>query len=253
MKITILGSGSAYGVPMMFNTWGNADSTNPQSNRTRASILIEDERKSILVDCGPDFREQINKNKVKNIDAVLMTHGHYDHIAGIPELPRATKLLGHSIEVYAAEKTMAELKNSFGYLFTGQAEAEPDSKKIEWKVLPDFGQFSVCGLDFTTSLLPHHSIFSSSFRYKDFAYVTDWQELTPEAKSMLQNLKLLIVECNNGFEKAKNGHSDIDNIKKIVAEVAPQRIILTHISARVDDKKLSSEFELAYDGQIIEI
>lgn len=253
MRITILGSGSAYGVPMIFNTWGNADRVNPENRRTRASILIEDKGKSVLVDCGPDFREQINKNNIRNIDAVLITHCHYDHIAGIPELPRATKLLGHGIEVYAAKNTMLGLKESYGYLFTGQSEAEPDSQKIEWKVLPDFGRFTVCGLEMETTLMPHHHICSSAFRYQDFAYVTDWQELPPQAETMLQNLKLLLVECNNGLEKAENGHSDIDNIRKIISGVTPERTILTHISARVDDKNLRKEFELACDGMVLEI
>lgn len=253
MKITILGSGSAYGMPMIFNTWGNADVSNPENHRTRASVLIEDEGKSVLVDCGPDFREQINKNNVKNIDAVFITHGHYDHIAGIPELPRAAKILGHGIEVYAAKETMQELKQSYGYLFAAHSESEPDSNKIAWKVLPDYGNFSAGGLAFQTFQQPHHHIFSSAFRYKDFAYVTDWQEMPAENLPLLQNLKLLLVECNNGFEKAENGHSDIENIKKLMADVAPERIILTHISVRVDDKKLREDFEPAYDGQIIEI
>ncbi len=104
-----------------------------------------------------------------------------------------------------------------------------------------------------TALFPHHHIYSSAFRYKDFAYVTDWQEMPTQAKSMLQNLKLLLIECNNGYEKAANGHSDIDNIKKIIADVSPERTILTHISARVDDKALRKEFETAYDGMVLEI
>lgn len=134
MKITILGSGSAYGTPTIFNAWGNANSENPLNNRTRASILLEIENQSILIDAGPDFREQINKNKINNIDSVFITHGHYDHIAGVPELPRATKLLNHSIDIYASAETMTELKQSFGYLFKDKAEAEPDSKSLNWKV-----------------------------------------------------------------------------------------------------------------------
>lgn len=257
MKITILGSGSAYGVPMMFNTWGNADSLNPKNNRTRASILIEAEGKSILVDCGPDFREQINKNNVKNIDAVLMTHGHYDHIAGIPELPRAAKLLGHSIDVYAATGTMAELKNSFGYLFKDKAEAEPDSKSINWKLLPDFGDFSVSGLNLITCQLPHHSMMSSAFRYQNFAYVTDWQKMPANVMAKLQDLDLLILECNNGTEPADNGHSDLFKVKEVLAKINPKKTILTHLSVRVDHEtflaSLPKNCLLAYDGMEIEI
>lgn len=255
MKITILGSGSAYGVPMIFNIWGNADSSNPQNHRTRASILLEDKGKSVLIDCGPDFREQINKNNVKNIDAVFITHGHYDHIAGIPELPRASKILGHGIDVCATRETMQGLKQSYGYLFKDKAEAEPDSKSIWWRVLPENGEFSACGLLFQTFQVPHHHIFSSVFRYQNFAYITDWQNMPAENLPMLQNLDVLLVECNNGYEKAENGHSDMNNVKKLIADICPKKTILSHISARVDDKlfKKERELELAYDGMVIEL
>lgn len=255
MKITILGSGSAYGLPMVFNTWGSANPTNPKNRRTRASLLLEDAGKNILIDCGPDFREQVNQNNVKNIDAVLITHCHYDHISGIPELPRAAKLLGHSIEIYAAEKTMQGIKESYGYLFADVADAEPDKSKIIWKSLPDDGIFTVCSLEFQTTLFPHHHIFSSAFRYKDFAYVTDWQALSPQAENMLQNLKVLLVECNNGYETLENGHSDMDNIKNLMQKFNPQKTILSHLSARIDYDKfeLPANCELSYDGMQIEL
>lgn len=257
MKVTILGSGAAFGVPMIFNAWKNATPNNPKNYRTRASILLEDKGKSILVDCGPDFREQINKNNVKNIDSVFITHGHYDHIAGIPELPRATKILGHGIDVYATADTMAELKRSFGYLFKEKVEAEPDSKSINWKVLPDRGDFSASGLKFTTFQLPHHSMMSSAFRYQNFAYVTDWQEMTPEIMEKLQGLELLILECNNGTEPADNGHSDLYKVKAVLENIKPKKTFLTHLSVRVDYETFLNELPKncapAYDGLKIEI
>ncbi len=257
MKVTILGAGSAYGTPMIFNTWGKADKANPKNNRSRASVLLEIEGKNIIIDTGPDFREQINKNNVQNIDSVFITHGHYDHIAGIPELPRATKLLGHGIDVFAASNTMTELKNSFGYLFHEKAEAEPDSKSINWKLLPDEGEFIASGLNFITTQLPHHSMKSSAFRYKNFAYVTDWQEMSEAVREQLRGLDVLILECNNGTEPENNGHSDLFKINDVLEDIKPKRTILTHLSVRVDydafSQKLPPNCELAYDGMQIEI
>lgn len=257
MKITILGSGAAFGVPMLFNTWGKASSSNPKNYRTRASILLNIDHKDILIDAGPDFREQINKNNIKNIDSVFITHGHNDHIAGVAELPRATKLLGHGINVYASEGTMSELKNSFGYLFHDKAEAEPDSKSLNWKFLPDVGDFIAEGLNFTTFQLPHHSMKSSGFRYQNFAYITDWQSISDEVLAKLHGLELLILECNNGAEPADNGHSDLYKVKDVLELINPKKTILTHLSVRIDyddfSKLLPPNCQLAYDGMVVEI
>lgn len=257
MKITILGSGSAYGLPMIFNTWGKANPNNPQNRRSRASLLLEEDGKSVLIDAGPDLRYQLNDNNVTNIDSVFITHGHYDHIAGIPELPRATKLLGHGIEIYAALDTMAELKQCYGYLFKEKAEAEPESKSLTWKTLPDSGSFTACGLEFQTLIFPHHHIYSSAFRYKNFAYLTDWQDFAKGCDTFLSHLDLLIVECNNGTEPEANGHSDLYKIQEIQQKYAPKHMVLSHLSARIDSddfiKKIPEGCELSYDGMVLNV
>lgn len=257
MKITILGSGSAYGVPMIFNNWGNANPNNPKNNRTRASIVIEEKGKSILIDAGPDFRSQINASSIKNIDSVFITHGHYDHMMGIPELLRAIKVLEHGITVYASQETMAEIKNCYGYLFKDEATGEPESKSLQWQIIPDNGEFEANGLKFDTMQVIHHNLHPSSFRYNNFAYVTDWQQMPEENIAKLQNLDLLIIECNNGQTEATNGHSNLNQVKELVALTNPKQIILTHLSARVDAEELETQlpinFALAYDGMEIEI
>lgn len=257
MKITVLGSGSAFGVPMIFDNWGQANSDNPKNKRTRASILLEENGKTVLIDAGPDLRFQINNNNVKNIDSVFITHGHYDHMSGIPELLRAPKLLGHQIDIWASSETMAEIKQCYAYLFKEKAEAEPDSKSLQWKILPDKGVFTASGLEFETLLFPHHSIHSSAFRYKNFAYVTDWQELPENIGSFLDNLDTLIIECNNGIQQEENGHGDIHKIKEIKEKYNPKQMILSHLSVRVDyedfQKNLPENCQPAYDGMVLEL
>lgn len=257
MKITILGSGSAFGTPQIFNCYGSANPNNPKNLRTRASIFLDIDGYNILIDAGPELRTQINQNNIQNIDSVFVTHGHYDHIGGIPELPRATKLLGHSIDIYASKETMDELKQSYGYLFKTKADAEPNSKSLNWKEIEDFGDFSVNGLKFEVFQVPHHKLHPSAFRYNNFAYVTDWETIPENALDKLKNLELLIIECNNGIEEEQNGHGNLNKIKELFEKITPKKVILTHLSTRVDYDTLKtylpSNFELAYDGMAIEI
>lgn len=135
MKITILGSGSAYGTPMILNRWDGSNAADPCNRRLRASVFLEDADKNLLVDAGPDLREQINRENINDFNAVFITHAHYDHIGGIPELPRACKLLGHKIDVYASAATLEEIRQCYAYLFSGTGE--PDSSSLNWHVLTD--------------------------------------------------------------------------------------------------------------------
>lgn len=254
MKVTILGAGSAYGTPMIFNRWGAAHSNNSKNRRTRASIFLEKGASNVLIDAGPDLREQINANQINDIQSVFLTHGHYDHIAGLPELPRASRLLGHKIDIYASTETLGEIKNCYAYLFSG---AEKESEGLCWHELPDFGSVNLSGMDFTVFTVPHHHLHCSAFRCGDFAYITDWEGLDPKAADILQGIKLLMAECNNGFFPEKNGHSSWPEIEPRIAGLNIAKIVLGHLSARVDYDELKAALPdyavPAHDGMVLEI
>lgn len=254
MKITILGSGSAYGTPMIFNDWGRAISSNPLNMRLRASIFLEDENKRLLVDAGPDLREQINRENITDFDAVFLTHPHYDHIGGVPELPRASKILGHKIDVFASNETFEELKKCYAYLFTGGGE--PDSGGLVWHPL-DEGTENVAGLELNVFFVPHHHLKSSAFRYKNFAYVTDWQDLSEYAKAQIDGVDLLLAECNNGMVPMQNGHSSWPEIVERLEGLKIGRMVLTHLSARVDYQALQNQLPenvwVAYDRMVLDV
>ena len=254
MKVIILGSGSAYGSPMVFNTWQKLNPNNPQNLRNRASIYMEIDGKKFVVDAGPEFRLELNQCHVTDLDAVMVTHGHYDHIASIPELSRACTLLEHPIEVWSSEETEQELRTCFGFLFRGE---EKEGAGLHWRRLPNLGSVEICGVPFQTFQVPHHRLHCSAFRHKDFAYVTDWEAMPQEGLESLIGVKVLVIECNNGLYPEKNGHSDLENVKKVVEVIKPERVILTHLSTRVDIEEttpaLPSNFELAYDGMELTI
>lgn len=257
MKIKILGSGSAFGAPMIFNTWGKLNPNNPKNERTRASLFLDINGYNILVDAGPDLRTQINKNNITNIDSVFITHGHYDHTGGIPELPRATKILNHGINIYAHSETLDGIKDNFSYLFNANSDAEPNSISLHWKEIPFLGEFEVNGITFHTFTVNHHKLHPSGFRYNNFAYVTDWSEIPEETLDLLHNLDLLIMECNDGLTQESTGHAYLDKVKEVVSIIKPKRVILSHLSWRVDydefQQYLPPKFELAYDGMLIEV
>ena len=254
MKVTVLGSGSAYGTPMIFNSWGDADASDSRNRRQRASIFLEDEGKRLLVDAGPDLREQINRENIADFDAVFLTHPHYDHIGGVPELPRACKILGHQIDIYASDLTMDELKKCYAYLFSGIGE--PDSGGLVWHVLKD-EPVTAAGLELDVFSVPHHHLQSNGFRYKNFAYVTDWQGLPEYAAARLDGADLLLAECNNGMTPAQNGHSSWPEIVDRLKGLKIGRIVLTHLSARVDYRTLQEQLpenvQVAYDGMVLEV
>ncbi len=255
MKVIILGSGSAYGCPNVFNEWGDIkDKQNPKNYRTRSSTLIEIDGKGFLVDMAPEYLQQINKNNIKNLDCVFLTHGHYDHIAAVPELWRTSHVLQKKINVFCYEQTYQEIRNSFSYLF--KPHKEPGSNGLVWNVLKEKDEFSFDGIKWQTFQVKHKNISTTVFRHEDFAIVMDVEALSADDLLELKGLRLLVLECNNGTEVIENGHNNLPQTFKWLEEIKPQKTVLTHISIRVGHDELSKLLPqnvcVAYDGMIIE-
>src|SRR5215813_4604590 len=147
MKVTILGCGPSGGVPLIGNDWGDCDPANPKNRRRRASILIQDGRTQILVDASPDMRAQLLDAGVSRLDAIVFTHAHADHCHGIDEVRALNRAMGEAVPIYASQRTLAELKQRFAYIFR---PSDPAAGAVFYKpsLVPSVieGPFAVAGV-----------------------------------------------------------------------------------------------------------
>jgi phosphoribosyl 1,2-cyclic phosphate phosphodiesterase len=251
MKITILGCGSSGGVPLITGDWGACNPNNPKNRRRRASILIQVAGKNILIDTSPDLREQLLAAGVWNIDLVLYTHDHADHIGGMDDLRQIYMKTQRSIPVYADTATLTHLKKTYSYIFTTLDTLYPaflEGREIEGII--DFEAIQII------PFLQHHGHRSSlGFRIGDFAYSTDLIDMPEESYRMLQGLKLWIVDCLR--DEPHVSHAHFDQTICMIERIQPERAILTHMTHSLDYDELRSRLppgiEPAYDGMVLEL
>jgi len=252
MRITILGCGTSFGVPMIACKCPVCTSTDPKNKRTRSSILVTHDGKNILVDTTTDLRAQAIANGIERVDAVLYTHHHAEHIHGIDELRRFNWLQSSSIPCYGSPETLGRLRDIFGYIFK-------DPGKPGWQ--PNLttqdvdGPFELCGLTVTPVEVMHGDLPIYGYRFGDFAYLTDFIEIPEESEELLKGLKLLVVEALR-YEPHPT-HVSLSQAIEVVERLKPGRAVFTHMAHAFDYDKVMNELpdgvELGYDGQIIEV
>jgi phosphoribosyl 1,2-cyclic phosphate phosphodiesterase len=254
MKITILGCGSSGGVPLIGNVWGECDPGNPLNRRTRVSILVEEGDTTILVDTSPDMRQQLLDCNLQRLSAVLFTHAHADHCHGIEELRGINWLTKKPIDIHANAETMKDLQERFPYIFSGSQGAPGYFHKPA--VTPHLinGPFQIGAINITPFIQDHGYGQSLGFRFNDFAYSTDVKTLDKNAFSVLQGIKMWIVDCVR--EEPHPTHSHLAQTLEWIARVKPQRAWLTHMNHLMDYAKISTKLPQgvwpAHDGLVIE-
>jgi phosphoribosyl 1,2-cyclic phosphate phosphodiesterase len=250
MKITILGSGTSTGVPMVGCRCPVCTSTDPKDQRSRASILIEHHGQFILVDTSTDLRKQAIREQVPHIDAVLFTHPHADHIHGIDDLRGFHFLHKRVIPCYGTQETLNAISDKFAYIFQGLASAGY-AQLLEPHVVA--GPFSLGGLTITPVPLLHGSMPASGYRIGAMAYLTDCSAIPDSSLALLEGLDLLIID---GLRYTPHPHHfNIPGAIDMARQLQPRRTVLTHLTHEVphsDEAKLPAGFCLAYDGMVLE-
>lgn len=258
MKITVLGSGGSLGVPMVGNLWGTVDRTNPKNRRRRPSIMIAMDETQILIDTGPDLREQLLDAAVDRLDAVFFTHAHADHVAGLDDLRALTWVEGKPIQAFAAEETAKEISSRFAYAVAGvDYDRGSYAPIIDLDIIPA-GVTEVAvgnGKSVTAFTQIHGTGTSVGFRAGDFAYSTDVSDLDDAAWNALDGVKVWMLDATR--EEPHPSHAHLARTLEWIERLGPDRAILTHMNHTMDYERLLQNLpkgvEPAFDGMVVDM
>ena len=235
MKIRILGCGTSTGVPKIGNEWGRCDPEEPRNRRTRSSILLESGDKRLLVDCGPDLREQMLAAEVDRIDAVIVTHDHADHCHGIDDLRPFAQTLKAPLPVLARPEVLERLQQRFTYAFVQAGYYPPLVDGIELADALDLGD---CHLRFVDQ--PHGGMTSTGIRIEEAgrsaAYAVDFNALTDEMAELYRGVDVWICDCL--MERPHPTHAHLDAVLTWARKLEVGRVYLTHMGNGLDYRSL---------------
>jgi phosphoribosyl 1,2-cyclic phosphate phosphodiesterase len=252
IKITFLGTGTSQGIPVIGSTHPVCLSDDKRDRRLRVSILVEWDHFAYVVDCGPDFRQQMLRANVTKINGVLFTHIHSDHTAGLDDLRPFSAKLG-AVPVYAKEDVLSNLARRFDYIFSDENKyiGAPSVLQNEVKNEP----FMIENLKVMPVEVSHGKLQIFGFRFHNIAYLTDVKAISAEEKLKLQNLDILIINALR--IQTHPTHLNLEEAIALSQELKPKKTYLTHISARLGfhaevEKMLPENVFLAYDELVVE-
>jgi len=253
MKITFLGTGTSQGIPVIGCTNEVCVSKDVKDKRLRTSALIEWGNYTYVIDCGPDFRQQMLDAKVNSIDGILFTHEHADHTAGLDDIRPFSHKTGY-VPVYAMKRVMQNLKVRFFYIFRKQ-NRYPGAPKIEQNIVA-LKEFVLGNLKVVPISIIHGELEILAYRFDKLAYITDASFISENEKKKLKNLNVLVV---NALRIDKHPtHYNLEEALNLIDELKPKKAYLVHISHKLGfhdkiSKILPDNVFLAYDGLQIKV
>ena len=252
--LTVLGSGTSMGVPTIGCDCRVCTSADPRDRRTRPSIMVQWDSRTVLIDTTPDFREQAIRERIRRIDAVLYTHGHADHILGLDDVrplsfPRITG--GGKIPLYASDSTASTLRSVFRYIFEGDYKY---GGLAQVEIQPLNGPLELFGATFTPLPVFHGDALIEAFRFGSAAYLTDFSSIPEESLAQLKDLDILFLDALRHHPHPT--HSTVQNSLELVERLKPKRAFFTHIAHDLPDAEtnatLPANVRLAHDGLKLE-
>jgi len=253
MEITVLGTGTSQGVPVVACDCTVCQSTDTLDKRLRTSIMIRENNTCVVIDAGPDFRQQLLRENVKSLEAILITHSHRDHIGGLDDVRSFNWVQKRPMDVYATSDVQRIIENEYSYAF--EEERYPGVPNIALKMV-NSQPFDIKGLRFVPIKALHAQMQVMGYRLGEFSYLTDANQIHPEELEKMRGSKVIII---NALRKKKHpSHFNLEDAINIIQSLAPQKAYLTHISHQMGlhveiEKELPQNTHLAYDGLKISI
>ncbi len=248
MQFTFLGTGTSQGVPVITCQCLVCQSSDIKDKRTRTSLLVQSATTTVVIDTGPDFRMQMLREQVQDLNAVLFTHGHKDHVAGLDDIRPFNYLLNKTIDVYAEENVQQTLKREFSYAF--EEQQYPGAPQIQLQPI-QLQLFCIGDIPIIPIRVIHKTLPVLGFRIHDFTYITDANFISDEELEKIKGSKILVL---NALRKESHySHFNLAQALEIIDKVKPNQAYLTHISHHLGlyndvQKDLPDQVYLAYDG-----
>lgn len=254
LEIVVLGTGTSHGVPMIGCECAVCTSPDPHDKRTRTSIVIRTGGLGILIDTTPELRLQCLANDIKTVDAVLLTHHHADHVAGMDDVRRFNWINQRAVPIYGVERTLANIKRMFHYAFDAAPDSPHSRPQIDLHAI-DAAPFSIQDVAITPIPLMHGPLPVLGFRVGRFAYCTDCNYISDDSLALLRGLDVLILDALR--PKPHPAHFCLDEAVAMAERIGAGRTYFTHIAHAMaheeTNRALPAGVALAYDGLRIEL
>ncbi len=254
IKITVLGSGTSQGVPVIACECDVCRSEDPRDNRLRTSILVTVNGENYVVDTGPDFRQQMLRHEVKSLKAILYTHEHKDHLAGMDDVRAFNYVERRDMEIFCSERVEEALIREFYYVF--ESVKYPGVPSVKINRITDEPFKLPCGFEVIPIEVKHYKMPVNAFRFGDFTYITDAKTISEEEKEKVKGSKVIIINALRISEHIS--HFNLEEALAMIRELDPDIAYLTHISHLFAkhteiEKMLPPNVQVAYDGLTFEL
>lgn len=253
MIFTFLGTGTSQGVPVIACKCKVCQSHSSNNKRLRTSLMVQSATNNVVIDSGPDFRQQMLREQLQHLNGIVFTHAHKDHTAGLDDIRAFNYVQGKALDVYATPFVQESLKREFHYIFNGPDY--PGLPQLKFQTI-NSSPFSIGDINFIPLKVLHHKLPVLGYRIKDFTYITDANFISSETKNLIKGSKVLVL---NALRKEKHiSHFNLHEAIDMAIELEAETTYFTHISHQLGlheqvEAELPKGMHLAYDGLKIEL